>query len=151
MKLARLVPLALAISSAALAAAPATAESGQRRSPAHRGITSVVRALDINHDGIISLPEIREAAASLRLLDTDADGTLSFAELHPGLAGDAAPAESPAAGAASIDPVLRLLDADENGELSPYEILAAKSRLLALDANDDGKLARDETRLLPAE
>lgn len=151
MKPAKLVSLALTLSGLTLASAQAPAESGQRRSAGDRGTTPIFRALDADLDGEISLREIRDSAASLRLLDTDADGTLSFAELHPGLAGDAAAPATSGTRTPRIDPVMRALDLDENGELSPYEILAAKSRLLALDANDDGKLVRDETRPLLAE
>ncbi|MBL9201687.1 MAG: EF-hand domain-containing protein [Opitutaceae bacterium] len=148
MKLASLLSLVLTVSGATLASAQAPGETGHRRPTAARGATAVVRALDANQDGEISLREIHNAVASLRLLDTDADGTISFAELHPGFAGDADAAGNRVA---RQDPVLRALDADDNGELSPFEIHAAKGRLLALDANADGKLVRDETRPLPAE
>ena len=147
MKPANLVSLVLTLSGITLAAAQAPTESGHRRSRTDRAVTPIVRALDADHDGEISLSEIRTAGASLRLLDTNADGTLSFAELHPGLPGvaDGAAISRPL----PVDPVLLALDADRDGELSPFEIAAAVTRLLVLDGNEDGKLARDETRALP--
>ncbi len=151
MKPVSLLSLVLTLSGVTLASAQAPGASGQHRARYERAANPIMRALDADQDGEISLSEIRAAAASLRLLDTNADGTLSFAELHPGLPGDAAATETPDSRAPRIDPVMLALDADGDGELSPYEILAAKGRLLALDLNDDGKLARDETRPLLAE
>lgn len=150
MKSIRVLSLVLSLSGVTVASAQAPGASGQPRARSERAVSPIVRALDADQDGEISLREIHASAASLRLLDTDADGTLSFAELHPGLPGDAVAPETPDARASRIDPVMLALDIDGNSELSPYEILAAKSRLLALDRNEDGKLARQETRPLPA-
>ncbi len=147
MKAANLVSLVLTLSGITLASAQAPTESSHRRARANRTLSPIVRALDANQDGEISLSEIRIAGASLRLLDTNADGTLSFAELHPGMSGDA---DSGAISRPlSIDPVLLALDADRDGELSPFEVAAAVTRLLVLDGNEDGKLARVEMRTLP--
>ena len=46
-------------------------------------------------------------------------------------------------------PLMKALDADENGELSAAEIENATKRLKTLDKNDDGKLDRAELRPEP--
>lgn len=43
-------------------------------------------------------------------------------------------------------PLMRVLDADKNGELSSDEIANAAKALKALDKNEDGKLSREELR-----
>jgi hypothetical protein len=147
MKSAQLVSLLLTLSGVTLASAQAPAERTARTG--QRGPTPLVLALDADRDGEVSLREIRDAFASLRLLDTDADGTLSYAELHPGRAPDATAED--ARRPQRIDPVMLALDADQDGELSPFEAAAARTRLLALDGNDDGKLTRDELHSAPTE
>lgn len=120
--------------------------------PGHRPPPPLVRALDVNHDGVIDAGEIASASSSLRLLDTDADGTLSVAELHP-----PRPTETPArddrptppADADRARPVPSLmfaLDTDGDGALSATEIAHAPASLAALDANRDGRLTEDELR-----
>jgi Ca2+-binding EF-hand superfamily protein len=86
--------------------------------------------IDGNGDGNIDLAEFRAVAARL------AGG----APARPAAEGDG-PGQS---GAAVL---IRLLDADGNGELSAEEIANAPKVLLKLDRNGDGKLSRDE---LPA-
>ncbi len=41
------------------------------------------RALDVNHDGVISSDELKKAASSLLTLDRDKNGRLTLDEIHP--------------------------------------------------------------------
>lgn len=49
-------------------------------------------------------------------------------------------------GPGRLPPVLRVLDADKDGEISAPEIAASAASLATLDANKDGTLATDELR-----
>ncbi|MBL9187795.1 MAG: hypothetical protein JNK23_09975 [Opitutaceae bacterium] len=151
MKTVSLLSLALTLSGVTLATAQAPAATTPHRHQGTRSVSALFRTLDADGNGELSTTEIRNAAASLRLLDTNADGTLSFAELRPGRAGDAATPESSDNRPNPVDPVMLALDLDGDGELSPYEILASKGRLIALDADEDGRLTRAETRPILAE
>jgi Ca2+-binding EF-hand superfamily protein len=146
-----LLTLGLPFSLAAAALAqPSDAPHGPR--PGHRPPPPLLRALDADQDGEISAGEIAAAPSSLRVLDSNADGTISAAELHPPRPADA-PMPPDAANHPAradrphpVDPILRALDTDGNGELSPAEIANAAISLRTLDANGDGKLTRDELR-----
>ena len=52
-------------------------------------------------------------------------------------------------GGRPMNPVLRILDADNDGELSAAEMEKAPAALKALDRNSDGKLTDDELRPTP--
>jgi len=47
-------------------------------------------------------------------------------------------------GPGRMSPVIRMLDADHDGELSAAEIAGASAALLTLDANQDGSLSAEE-------
>lgn len=47
----------------------------------------------------------------------------------------------------SVDPLIRALDADDNGEISAVEMAAAPRRLKRLDRNGDGSVTPDEYRM----
>jgi hypothetical protein len=162
MKTAQIVSLVLSLSGVTLASAQAPGEGGPRRGPGGRGPSPVIRALDADRSGDISAAEIANATAALRALDANSDGALAATELRP-----ARPAGAPAPSADSarparpaggrpegargrpVDPVMLALDADGDRTLSAAEIANAPRSLAALDANQDGKLTRDELRPLP--
>ncbi|HTL72916.1 MAG TPA: EF-hand domain-containing protein [bacterium] len=50
---------------------------GQQRPP----MPAVVRALDVNHDGVVDADEIANASAALKTLDKNGDGKLTMQEL----------------------------------------------------------------------
>jgi Ca2+-binding EF-hand superfamily protein len=135
--------------------------NGQRPPP-----SPLLRALDVNHDGVIDANEIANASAALLTLDKNGDGKLTPEELRPQRparadisAGGAAnlparqagPAGSP--GGLGLDgqrpPPSRLmmaLDANHDGVIDANEIANASAALLTLDKNGDGKLTPDELR-----
>jgi Ca2+-binding EF-hand superfamily protein len=130
-------------------------------------ITRLLSALDEDGDGIISAPEIANAPAVLQKLDRNHDGKLTpeecgFRGLPPGIqfltGRDAASAEQgrlflertrPAF--MRFHPVIAVLDADHNGEISAEEIHYAARSLWALDRNRDGRITEEEFMPDPVE
>ena len=112
----------------------------------------VLRALDTDRDFALSPWEIGNAPAALRKLDTSRGGTLTPEKC--GLRIDAN-SVSPEIAAQlrrrfmSYHPVLAVLDADRDGEISASEIDHAEAALKKLDRNHDGYLTADE--LVPIE
>ena len=141
------LPLGLVATALAQTDAP---QAGPR--PGHRPPPPLMRALDADHDGVISAGEIASAASALRLLDTNADGTVSAEELHPPRTADApARTDRPSPSTASADtrpvpPLLLALDTNRNGALEADEVAHAPTRLAALDADHDGRLTAAEIR-----
>lgn len=102
----------------------------------------VLDALDLDHDGVISAPEIALAANSLRKLDKNHDGKLTIDECGLKLPRGVDPAA-----VMQSHPVLAALDVNHDGVISREEIQYASWALHTLDRNHDGKLTIDE--LLP--
>ncbi|MDR3459341.1 MAG: hypothetical protein P4N60_18070 [Verrucomicrobiae bacterium] len=105
----------------------------------------IIKALDVNGDGIIDSNEIANASAELLTLDKNGDGKLSAEELKPKSDGDFTP---PGGGKMPTLPILKALDANGDGELDATEIANASTALKTLDTNGDGQLTRDE--IMPA-
>lgn len=123
----------------------ATAEDVQLNGNARRLVGAyfdrirVLRALDRNHDLVISPYEIANAPAALRSLDTNGDGKLDTKEtgVLDGLA------------MVYFDPAMVALDTDHDGVISSSEIANSAVALRSLDANHDGRLTAGE--LLPTD
>ena len=118
----RLGLAALALIGLALAAAPTQA--------AGVSADAFIRQWDADHDGTLSLDEVKKAAgARFDQLDRDHDGTLDRREL----------------GATMSPRELRQANTDKNGTLDKNEYLAAvEKRFQAADKNHDGKLDKKE-------
>lgn len=52
--------------------------------PPPKGPPVLLRALDLDKDGVLSAAEIEDAPLSLAVLDTDEDGSVSREEMRPG-------------------------------------------------------------------
>ena len=99
-------------------------------------------ALDSDGDGVLSTQEMENATKALQALDKNGDGKLTADELDdPNQAGQVGPdgRPRPAGG-----PLMRVLDTDHDGVLSAQELANAPVALKAADANQDGKLTREE-------
>ena len=109
-----------------LVPAAASAQGKSRTS----GADAVLQQWDADHDGTLSLEEVRKAAAArFEALDRDHHGTLDRKEL----------------GATMSPKEFREADADNDGTLDKNEYLAAvDKRFAAADKNHDGKLDKSE-------
>ena len=107
----------------------------------------VLRALDVDRNLALSPWEIATAPAALRKLDINYDGNLTAEECGLRIAPNSV---APALLARvhqrfmSFHPVLAVLDADGDGEISAQEIARAAAALRELDLNGDGYLTADE-------
>jgi Ca2+-binding EF-hand superfamily protein len=94
----------------------------------------VLKAVDTDHDGTISLAEAKQAAAArFDRLDTDHDGTLTFLEFQGSL--------SPTPSRQEFD----TMDKDHDGTVSKEEYLAEVRRLFTkIDTDKDGTIDAKE-------
>ncbi len=113
--------------------APTGRPMGAGPNPAMRA-DLLVMAIDLDHDGILSAEEIKQASVSLKTLDVNNDGSITPNELRP-----------------KADPKARALhmleewDTNKDGKISKAE---APDRMQAqfekYDTNNDGFLTMDE-------
>ena len=108
----------------------------------------VLRALDADHDLVISASEISAAPAVLRGLDKNKDGKLSPEECgffwSGGVTRDATLVSRARMNFMRFNPILAVLDSDDNGEISAEEIGNSSRSLRRLDINGDGSLSPPE-------
>lgn len=101
-----------------------------------------MRALDVNHDGVIDSNEIANASVELLTLDKNGDGQLTTDEYLP--------PRPPNADSQTFrppsSPLVEALDVNHDGIIDANEIANAPAELKTLDKNGDGKLTRDEIR-----
>jgi hypothetical protein len=112
----------------------------------------IIKALDLNNNGIVETAEIENAAVALKTLDKNSDGRLSADELAPSeVGGPRQPHPTPPFGDKQHPkmPLMAALDTNNDGELSAAEIANTSKALKALDANGDGTLTMDELRPPP--
>ncbi len=108
----------------------------------------ILKALDVNHDGVIDADEIANSPAALKTLDTDGDGQLTPNEYMGGNMPTNAPASTGQhKHKRPVPPFVAALDTNKkDGVISADEIANAPTALKTLDKNGDGKLTRDELR-----
>lgn len=112
---------------------------------------SLIAALDVDGDGVLSRKEVRRAAEAIERLDEDRDGDITMDELRlppppprkkdgqgePKEQGERKP---------PMPPVIAALDTDRDGTVSARELEAAPESLKELDKNGDGQLSPEELR-----
>ncbi len=129
---------------------------GHEGGPRRGGGSPLVKALDVNHDGVIDASEIAGASAALLTLDANHDGKLSADELRPphhGPEGTGPDGQQPpkppgddASGKRPHPPLVAALDVNNDGVIDAAEIANAPAALKTLDKNGDGQLTQDELR-----
>ncbi len=89
-------------------------------------IPPIMDALDKDLDGSISKDELETAAESLKTLDKNNDGIITKDELKPerpaGAPADDDEEDKKSRRTPHVPPVIKVLDADEKGEISSEEI-----------------------------
>jgi Ca2+-binding EF-hand superfamily protein len=129
-----------------------TAAAAKPRGPAAdeaptRGFNpdEVFKRLDRDGDGKLTKEESPQRMRdNFERIDANSDGSIGLAEFREVAARFGAPAGRPETNSGGVAPLIRILDADGNGEVSAEEIKNAPQALLKLDRNGDGKLTRDE-------
>ena len=111
------------------------------------------KALDTNHDTSLSPGEILAAPAVLISLDKNGDGKLSAEECGANFGNETLLSEAFLRNARKefmrADPLLRVLDADGDGEISTNEMMEAEKELSSLDSDGDGSVEASE--MVPTE
>lgn len=141
-----------------LALAQATPQA-QLQQPKMGPISPILKALDLNGNGILEANEIAAAPQSLLKLDANGDGRLTPDEYRPPRPDGTAqtlPPPRPKGEKAEAPKLERprplldtTLDADGDEIISASEIAQAATLLRKLDRNGDGRLTRDEYELPP--
>jgi Ca2+-binding EF-hand superfamily protein len=121
----------------------ARAESSPAHAASSRGVSPLLAALDLDHDGTLSAREVAAAPVLLAALDLNGDGKISADERQALAAGS----RSGRAwrGPTTFNLVLTL-DANSDGDIQSMEIANAVLSLQRLDLNGDGRLAPNELR-----
>jgi len=152
------------------AAAPAAQEGrpgGPPQMPEFMTASPILRAIDADHDQIISAAELANAPAALKTLDANGDGKLTRAEAGiqmpgrgpggpggPRREGGGPPPEQPAPGPSADDLLSMLLSFDKNGDgkLQKAEVSERQAGLFDRgDTNKDGVLDGTELKKLAAD
>lgn len=118
------------------------AQEEPRRPQNRRGVNParLLDQLDDNDDGFLDREEAPQRMKQrFARMDVNGDGKLSREELQ-NAAGRAGNGPARGGQAPAGDPLLRLLDADADGELSQEEIASAPRVLQAIDQSGDGKV-----------
>lgn len=106
--------------------------------------------IDEDHDGVLSAKELEAAAEALVKLDADKDGEITMKEAHtppPREKGDKAPPEkNHSLPPRPAPPLVKALDTNGDGSLSPEEMEQAPESLKTLDKDADGTLSPEELR-----
>lgn len=101
----------------------------------------LVKALDVNHDGVIDSNEIANASAELLTLDKNGDGKLTVDEYMPPRPADMPQDDSHRP---PMPLIVKALDVNGDGVIDATEIANAPAELKTLDKKGDGRLTRDE-------
>lgn len=143
MKITTFLALTLALGTSSTVARSQQDSGGGPPDDGEFPVIPLIKALDVNGDGIIDANEITNASVELLKLDKNGDGKLSPEELTPQLP-NGQKFSPPDDRKFPPLPIMKALDTNGDGELDSKEIANASAALKTLDKNGDGKLTRDE-------
>ena len=137
---------------------------GPPQLPEFMAVSPLLRAIDADHDLVITAAELAAAPAALKTLDANGDGKLTRAEAGiqmpgrgpggPRREGGGAPPEQPAPGPSAGDLLSMLMSFDKNadGALQKAEVPERQAGLFDRgDTNKDGVLDGAELKKLTAD
>ena len=126
----------------------ASSRSERQRRPSLMRMDPILKALDADRDERISADEIKSSVDSLASLDKDQDGKLVEEEVAMSTGSRSNDGGRSGGrirgGAMRFMPVNRVLDVNEDRELSESEIKNASAMLVKLDENKDNQLTSNE-------
>lgn len=145
--LARLRVAALAVGAISCSAQERRPEGERGREGGMARMNPFFAALDTNSDGVIDATELAKAPESLKKLDRNADGKISEDEARPAFGGPGGRG-GPGQGAVNVDEIVaRMLqmDKDGDGKLAKEELSERMQGMMERgDTNKDGFLTKDE-------
>lgn len=113
-------------------------------------LVSQLMQFDRNADGVLTPDELPERMKSLfTRADANKDGKLTPDEIRQSASKTGSPHGHAGSGREAgnmlrLDPIIDVLDADHDGNISADEIKEASAHLLQLDKNHDGAITADE-------
>ena len=122
-------------------------QRGGRRFGPPGMMSPLMELLDADGSGDLDAMEILDAAAAVAGMDRNGDGNVTQAEIMPDFGGDRRGRRMRTRGMMRMmDPVLRALDLDGDGELFEDEVTDVGINLLALDKDRNGVVSDEELR-----
>ena len=114
----------------------------------------VLEAIDADKNGELSAEEIANAATTLKTLDKNSDGKLDMAETRPNFEGMGRGFGGPSGGGGSEEMINRLIamDANKNGKLEKDEVPERMQSMFSrADKNEDGAIDKEEMTAMARE
>jgi Ca2+-binding EF-hand superfamily protein len=146
------IPIWLALLATAATTATASPAKGRGNQEPPPPPPLLFKAIDKDRNKIISAEELQAASESLAKLDANGDGEITLKEALTPPAREEGDETEPAEGKnhsmpiRPAPPLIKALDTNGDGSLSPEEMEQAPETLKILDKNKDGTLSPEEMK-----